>query len=179
LDHLSFHLNELSQGKLVSEKPREVDFAKLCKTSNEQDGISPLILKGVKFVKEHAYEGFSQDLQKWLEKQRNADIHRFSLGIDHIAYPVSRANADVRPDERSGLLFIHGNSQGNNLNYYGGPDVKFEDLGAILIQMGRNAKRILKGLAQIGCIAHASHDEIIKRAFPKEWIHNEGSEVSS
>lgn len=149
LDHLTFHLNELSHCKLISKKVKEVDFLKLQNINTKNLNIPPKIKKSIEIILNTAYLRITKRGKKILRDFRNIDEHRFPLGIDCLTYPFSRGKPNFRLDERYGRLFTVGDRTGKNYTYYGLPDIKFNELEPILKILAVNAKKIIQGLAII------------------------------
>ncbi len=139
LDHAAFHLNELSLGKLINTKPREVCFNLLKKVTKFQ-GIKDEIIQGKDILLNNAFSSLTKRGIKILKAFRNIETHRFPLGIDCIHYPFSRINVEIRLDDKYGSVISIG-----GYSLYGTPDISFQNMELILKTIGDNAKKIIQG----------------------------------
>lgn len=150
LDHATFHLNELSSRKLLDVKLCFVSFDKLKKKNDENNfqGVVDEIIQGKNILLDNAFSSIATtpDVFKLLKKIRNIEAHRFPLGIDCITQLVSRD--DARLIDKHGVFMRIG-----DLNYFGIPDMKFQEIEPILKVFANNAKKIIQGFFDIGLMA--------------------------
>jgi hypothetical protein len=152
LDQTTFHLYELSDRALLPKKvsPRRVDFVQLEKhlvkdlpkpSAKIADAATAFLITARQNVPEIAWN--------LLRDFRNADTHRYVVGIDHISYGFSRDDGGVRLN-RNGLLMTIGdpNSKSKSYSWYGKPEIDFVTLEGILRACMANSKAIMLDLCR-------------------------------
>lgn len=147
LDQTTFHLYELSDRALLPKKvsPRRVDFGQLEKhLVNGLPNPSGKIANAAKAFLEAARLNLPEVAWKLLRDFRNADTHRYVVGIDHISYGFSRDDGGVRLNSNGRLMTLGDtNSKSKSYSWYGRPDIDFATVERILRACMNNAKAIM------------------------------------
>jgi hypothetical protein len=154
LDQTTFHLYELSDRALLPKtRPRRVDFGQLEKALAGKTAISPPKFAAaaetlLKIARQHLPDAAWNLLRDF----RNADTHRYVVGIDHISYGFSRDDGDVRIHGYGRLMTI-GDPTSKSYSWYGRPDIDFGTMERILRVSMSNAKAIMLDLCKRGLLA--------------------------
>ena len=143
-DHATFHLNELSDRQLLARTaPRKVSFQALQKAIDSGKLVGPpRLVSAARFLCNAAGDRITLEGQQLLREFRNADTHRYVVGIDHISYGFSRDDRGVRLNAR-GRLLTFGNLAGKHYSMYGVPDIDYPATSALLRACLTNAKAVM------------------------------------
>jgi hypothetical protein len=149
LDQITFHLYELSDRKLLPKTlPRRVDFGQLekCATKGLPEPSSKITKAAKKFL-DTAVQNMPASAWQLLRDFRNADTHRYVVGIDHISYGFSRDDGGVRI-HTGGRIMSVGDPRSKYYSWYGLPDIDFDTIERALRICMANAKAIMADLCE-------------------------------
>jgi len=149
LDQTTFHLYELSDRALLPKiAPRRVDFGQLEKVFAGKPATVPLKLAtAAETFLSIARRNLPDAAWNLLRDFRNADTHRYVVGIDHISYGFSRDDGGVRIHGHGRLMTI-GDVTSKSYSWYGRPDIDFGTMERILRLSMSNAKAIMLDLCK-------------------------------
>lgn len=148
LDQVVFHMYEVSDRTLMAHvQPKYVTFGRLQQAIRDKKLAGPArLVRTAKRVRRMAASGLTDAGWALLERFRNADTHRYPVGIDHISVRFGRTDGETRVLP-GGRTIIFGDPDGKAWAFYGAPEVDFGTVSELLRAGMINSKAILAELA--------------------------------
>lgn len=148
LDHLAFHLYDVSLKRLLKGGEKMVSFRNLIRKKSWSPNIQESEIKQIRNVKAIASKNLTRQDIRTILLLRNCEQHRFSIGIDDLLRGTLSSfyikKLSILPVN---ILFTVGENKGLHYHTLGRPLLEFGSLKKLFQKLYDNSNAIIKYLA--------------------------------